>query len=174
MYAYWQSWLQFPIMSSRKWWLLQDAYTDTMWLKTERITEQKHLSCLSSLWKTEHGFWRWREKYADIINVKTPDEDEWISFPHWVCTFIPESKTFCMTLNWEGQVDKQEDIAVCHSVDLQQPGELGWQKTWRQMQTHATTMEWVQCNNVGWMLTGYNTALQKRTWGRAGAPALEH
>lgn len=107
--------------------------TDTMWLKRARITEQKHLYCLSSLWKTEYGSWRWRGKSVDIINVKTPDEDEWTSFLHWVCTFIPESKTLCMTLNWEGQVDKLEDRAVCHSVDLQQPGELGWQKTWRQI-----------------------------------------
>jgi len=107
----------------------------------ERITEQKHLSCLSSLWKTEYGSWRSRCKSLDIISVKTPDEDEWTSFLHRVCTSIPECKTLCTTLNWEGQVDKLEDKAVCHSVTLQKPGELGWQKTWRQMQSHAAQMD---------------------------------
>lgn len=132
MCAYWQSWLQFPIMLSRKWSLLQDRYTDTMWLKREKESQsKKHLYCFSSLWKTEYGSWRRRGKSVDIISVKTPDEDEWTSFLHGVCTFIHESKTLCTTLNWEGQVDKLEDRAVYHSVDVQQPEELGWQKTWR-------------------------------------------
>lgn len=125
----------------------------------ERITEQKHLYCFSSLWKTEYGSWRWRGKSVDIISVKIPDEDEWTSFLCGVCTFIPESKTLCTRLNWEGQVDKLEDRAVCHSVDLQQREELCWQKTWRYMQSHV-----IIHNNIGWMLTGYHTVFQRRTW----------
>lgn len=113
-----------------------DCYrTDTQtlcdWRERERTTEQKHLYCFSSLWKAEYGSWRWRGKSVDIISVKTPDEDEWSSFLHGVCTFIPESETLRTTLNWEGQVDKLEDGAVYHSMDFQQPEELGWQKAWR-------------------------------------------
>lgn len=94
-------------------------YRQTLCAWRERESEQKHLYCFSSLWKTEYGSWRRRGKSVDIISVKTPDEDEWTRFLHGVCTFIRESKTLCATLNWKGQVDKLEDRAVCHSVHLQ-------------------------------------------------------
>lgn len=78
-----------------------------------------------------------------------------------LCTFMPESKTLCMTSNWEGQVDKLEDRALSHSAALQEPAELGQQKTWKQMQSYATRNN-VSVTTIGWRLTGYNTALQKR------------
>lgn len=166
--AYWQSWLQFPIMLSRKWWLLQHVYTGTIGLKAERITEQKHLYCFSSLWKSEYGSWRWRGKSVDIISVRTPDEDEWTSFLHRVCAFIPESKTLCTTLNWEGQGDKLEDRAVCHSVISNSL------KNWAGRKLEG------KCK-----VTQLHTTIQAECWqgitqffregpGDAGEPGLEH